>query len=91
MKISNVAIFLVCCLASVALTGAKIQQYEYENRVAASRVLKDANGRKMGEIKGDKVYDTNNRLIGYANSSGTKTVGGTRLSQSNLPGLLFCK
>jgi len=91
MKISNIAIFLVCALAAFALTGAKVQQYEYENRMAASRVLKDANGRKMGEIKGDKVYNANNKLIGYANSSGTRTAGGTRLSQSNLPGLLFCK
>lgn len=59
--------------------------------LSTNRVLKDANGAKMGEIKGERVYNKNNKLIGYVRSTGTTTASGKVLSKSQLPGMLFCK
>ena len=75
-------ITVIFTLFVLTLMGAKINHNE---------TLKDANGKTMGYIKGERVYDQNNKLIGYARSSGTTTASGRMLSKSQLPGLLFCK
>ena len=99
---NNIWLVVACCgLISFCLLNlwglAEAREYKQSQIItpvhytSSNRTLKDANGKKMGSIKGDKVYNANNKLIGYVRSSGTTTASGKTVSKSQLPGLLFCK
>jgi hypothetical protein len=53
-------------------------------------VIKDAQGRIIGYLIGNRVYDRNRALLGWSDSSGTYTRTGRRILLNDLPGILLC-
>ena len=80
------------CLVAIAVMGVSIMGAS-NNQIMSNteETIRDASGKKMGTIKNGTVYNASGQILGFFDNNGTYDHNRRKISQNQIPGILFCK